>query len=154
MFTNRKMNLFLIGTLAITLIVLLAFVAAPSAAAPTIIAGASPDYAQRHPELSNPSIEKAIGSDYYQRQMDLGNLQVAKAVDLSWPPRPDLSILKQKAIVPVTGNQVASDYFERHPELGGRANIMADTSDYALRHPELFEKTNAIDTSDYYLRHR
>jgi hypothetical protein len=149
MFTNRKTNLFLTGSLAVALIVVLALAVAPSAAAPTITPDAYMDFAQRH-----PSIEKTIGSDWYERQKELGNLSVAREVGLSWPPRPDFSILSQKAIVPVTGNQVASDYYERHPELGARAKIMADTSDYALRHPDLFEKTNAVDTSDYYLRHR
>ncbi len=42
---------------------------------------------------------------------------------------------------------VASDYFQRHPELWS----VVDTSDYFLRHPEL--QTGIGDPSDYFLRH-
>ena len=67
MFTNRKANLFITGTLAIALIAVLALAAVPSAAAPTVNANASMDYFGRHPGISNPSIERALGSDWYQR---------------------------------------------------------------------------------------
>lgn len=92
------------------------------------------------------------------------------SVDLSWPPRPDFSVLIQKA---AAGNQAASDYYERHremneqtvakadtsdfllrhPELIERAGAAADMSDYSLRHPDLFQKAEAVDSSDYFLRH-
>jgi hypothetical protein len=105
--------------------------------------------------------------------------RVPAPVDLSWPPRPDFSILNQNVIVPVSGNQTANDfyqrhpewinhrnelvpvmnaaesadYYQRHPELNEAAGTVTDMSDYSLRHPELFQGTNAIDTSDYFLRH-
>lgn len=177
MFANRKRNLFLIGALAISVIAILALAAAPSAAAPTASAEAYQDYVQRHPGVSNLSNQKALGSDYYQRQKNLGNLSIAKKVDvsgsdyyerqagmgniavskrvdLSWPPRPDFSILNQSAIIPVSGNQVYSDFHARHPEWSTGVSAAADLSDYALRHRDLGGSSSAADTSDYFLRHR
>jgi hypothetical protein len=98
-------------------------------------------------------------------------IRVPAPADLSWPSRPDFSVLNQKVFV--SGNQAASDYYERHaelneravinaelsdyslrhPELSERAGIGADMSDYSLRHPDLIQKTNSIDTSDYFQRH-
>ena len=71
--TTRKSNLYLIVALAIALVVILAFIAVPSTAAPKVtvipMTGASgfPDYFQRHPELSLPAAIKVDQSDYFTR---------------------------------------------------------------------------------------
>jgi hypothetical protein len=92
-------------------------------------------------------------SDYYQRQAGMGTISVGKDVDLSWPPRPDFSILRQSAIIPVSGDQAYSDFHARHPELSTNLSAVADLSDYALRHPAPSKSSGAVDTSDYFLRH-
>ena len=129
MFKNRKLNLFLIGTLAVALIAVLTLTVVPSAAAPTNNADASTDYAQRHPGISNPSIEKALGSDWYQRHGS------------------------EVASLPALGT---TDYFQRHPELGnlsvGKA-MDPSGSDWYQRHASESVTVSAADTSDYYLRH-
>jgi len=81
MFTNRKANLFIIGTLAVALIAVLALAVVPSAASPAVNTSSSTDYSQRHPELSNLSFVKAVGSDWYQRHT--GELARAGVTDTS-----------------------------------------------------------------------
>jgi hypothetical protein len=70
--------------------------------------------------------------------------------DLSWPPRPDFSVLNQKGIIPFSGDQ---GYAPRQSELKLGTNLAADMSDYALRHTVLGKSGNAADASDYFLRH-
>jgi len=53
----------------------------------------------------------------------------AKSTDLSWPPRPIL--------MPVTGADEFSDYYQRHSEQDIPVEIAVDTSDYFARHPGL-----------------
>lgn len=108
MSTNRKLNLFIISTLAVALVIL-AFAVAPSAAAPTINADPSADYYQRHSELGNPSVGKAVnfsGSDWYQRH-DAETASIL-AVD-------------------------TTDYFLRHSESLGVKVQSVDTTDYYVR---------------------
>jgi hypothetical protein len=115
--TNRKSNLYLIIALAIMLVLILAFVVAPSIAAPkpAVIPmtgiSESPDYFQRHPEWASREQNVAIpvtgiseSLDYFQRHPELSS-PAAITVDMT-------------------------DYFARHPEL--RASN--DLSDYFLRH--------------------
>lgn len=52
-----------------------------------------------------------------------------KSTDLSGPPEP--------IIVPVTGAEELSDYYQRHPERSAPAEIRVDTSDYFARHSAL-----------------
>ena len=65
--------------------------------------------------------------------------------DLSWPPRP--------VIIPMTGANELSDYYQRHSERSISAGSAVDVSDYYMRHPELRIPTESIDLSDYYQRH-
>ena len=61
------------------------------------------------------------------------------------PPRP--------VIVPMTGADNFSDYYQRHPELRSAAEIAVDTTDYFFRHAELRTSTKPVDLTDYYFRH-
>lgn len=133
---TRKTNLYLIVALAIALVVILGLAVVPSIAAPKAAVipvtgiAESPDYYQRHPELSVPAeIPAAEMSDYFQRHNT------------------------QSIEIPVTGLSASPDYFQRHPELNAPAGvgIAVDMSDYFLRHPAL--PTEDTDLSDYFLRH-
>ena len=56
-------------------------------------------------------------------------------------------------IVPVTGADDFSDYYQRHRELRSAAGTSVDTTDYFFRHPELRILTKPVDLTDYYFRH-
>jgi hypothetical protein len=49
----------------------------------------------------------------------------------------DMSGPQESSIVPVTGVQELSDYYQRHSERDAPAKITIDTSDYFARHPAL-----------------
>jgi hypothetical protein len=112
--TTRKANLYLIVALAITIVLILAFVVAPSIAAPKAtaipVSGASEfsDYYQRHLELRGPArlvVERT--GDFALRHAELSQ-PAAMTVD-------------------------RTDYFARHPELRASSESN-DLSDYFLRH--------------------
>jgi hypothetical protein len=160
MFTNRKMNLFLIGTLIIGLIVVLALSVAPSAAATTTNSVVYADYAGRHPGISNPAIEKALGSDYFQRQKEMGNVADAKALSLTGSDFYERQAGLGNVAVAKVLNLTGSDYYERQVGMGNLTvnqmalgSIAADlaANDFYTRHPEL--AGSAVDMSDYSLRH-
>ena len=60
---------------------------------------------------------------------------------------------RRPVIVPVTGAEDFSDYYQRHRELRPAAGMTVDTTDYFLRHPELRTSTKPVDLTDYYFRH-
>jgi hypothetical protein len=60
----------------------------------------------------------------------------------------------QNAVIPMTGDSVFLDYYQRHPELSLPAVPGLTASDYFIRHPELIAPPQgAIDMTDYYFRH-
>jgi hypothetical protein len=81
------------------------------------------------------------------------NAPAAAPVDLSWPPRPDFSILIQKTIIPVNGNLAHGDIYARHPEFNRHASAVADLSDYALRHQDLDQQYGKVELWDMFLFH-
>jgi hypothetical protein len=92
------------------------------------------DYAARHPGLKLGINVAAEMSDYALRHPGL-KLGTNEKVDLSWPPRPDFSILNQKGISRFAGDQ---GYAPRHSleayySLGGSGGFAGDQG-YAPRH--------------------
>jgi hypothetical protein len=53
------------------------------------------------------------------------------------PKSTDLSAAPAPIIVPVTGAEDASDYYQRHSERSNSAAVAVDMSDFFMRHPEL-----------------
>ena len=153
MFANHSRNLFVLVALALSITVIMILAVAPSAAAPTINHVAFPDYAQRHPDLSNPQILKAIGSDYHERHPELINRLGGTEIDLSLPRRPDFSILVKHDDKYAAEQQAGSDYFVRHPELKTLADADSDLSDYYLRHRDEFQSTREATLWRYFLNH-
>src|SRR5215211_7117504 len=88
--------------------------------------------------VSNPAADEREGaSDFHQRHPDW-----------TW------TVNQQNAIIPVTGDSVFPDYFQRHPELTIPMESSLDTTDYFFRHPELRPSTaKSIDLTDYFFRH-
>src|SRR5215212_989687 len=120
---TRNSNLFLIGALAIVVIVLLTIAIAPAISAP------QPAFAPV-PRLSE------AGSDFHERHPDW-----------TW------AINNQDAIIPLTGDLAFPDYYQRHPELSVPAVLGLTASDYFQRHPELTAPAEAsVDMTDYYFR--
>jgi hypothetical protein len=70
---------------------------------------------------------------------------VPASADLSWPSRP--------VVIPATGANDLSDYYQRHVENSNPAGTSAEASDYFVRHPELRTGNTVVDLSDYFLRH-
>jgi hypothetical protein len=94
------------------------------------------------------AVDNTLLSDYYERQ---AAMSVAEAADF-YQRHPDWASI-QPAVIPVTGNSEASDYFQRHTERIAPAGGAVDVTDYFLRHPERNAPTDTIDLSDYFLRH-
>jgi hypothetical protein len=63
------------------------------------------------------------------------------------------AINNQNVVIPITGDSVFPDYYQRHPELRAPVEISIDTTDYVFRHPELIAPVRHIDLTDYYFRH-
>jgi hypothetical protein len=59
----------------------------------------------------------------------------------------------QDMVIPRTGSSESPDYFQRHPELRVSAGSGVDMTDYFMRHPDLLTPAESNDLSDYFLRH-
>jgi hypothetical protein len=60
----------------------------------------------------------------------------------------------QNILIPVTGEAAFPDYFQRHPEQVNLAALGEGASDYFERHPELVRAPRSdVDLTDYYYRH-
>jgi len=61
--------------------------------------------------------------------------------------------ISSPVIIPVTGANNASDYYQRHPELRLSEETRIDMTDYFMRHPKLRAPAKANDLTDYFFRH-
>jgi hypothetical protein len=76
------------------------------------------------------------------------------SADVSWPPRP--------VLIPATGGNDLSDFYQRQAELSPAAMVADRTDDFYLRHLEwtgnaqnaVVPMTGNSEASDYFQRHR
>jgi hypothetical protein len=90
----------------------------------------------------------------------IASLAIVMIVLVTLAVAPTISAPKSVAISVTSSSEVASDYFQRHPEWTFSGQTVAipmtssfEGSDFFLRHPELRTANTTIDLSDYFQRH-